>query len=180
MGRMTEDRRIYASAPHFVVSDLAKSAAYYADALGFRAPRLWGDPPAFAIVSRDDIRIMLTQAGDGSHVRPHGPAGSPGESFDAYFWARDVDALCAEMKANGAHVVFGPVDRRLFGLREIGVRDPDGYVLIFAHDLPACGRPAGARITARLPIALNVHAVVSDGLATRVGDASCRTSSSSP
>ena len=42
----------------------------------------------------------------------------------------DVDALHDELRARGAEVLNAPVHTE-YGLREIRVRDPDGYVLAF-------------------------------------------------
>ena len=36
---------------------------------------------------------------------------------------------------NRFDIVHGPEDRESYGLKEIGVRDPDGYMLVFAEDL---------------------------------------------
>lgn len=119
-------------APSLLVADIASAAAYYADTLGFTVPRLWGCPPSFCIACRDGLRVMLSQVADPALVRPNGALA---DQFDVYFWVRDADALFAEFQANGADVVFGPVDRPLYGLREFAARDPDGHVLVFAHPI---------------------------------------------
>jgi len=43
--------------PHFVVPDVVVSAEYYRDVLGFKIMGYWFDPPVFAIVARDNVKI---------------------------------------------------------------------------------------------------------------------------
>jgi uncharacterized glyoxalase superfamily protein PhnB len=50
--------------------------------------------------------------------------------FDAYFWPEDVDALHAELERRGATIIQPPTDQP-YGLRELRVQDPDGYILAF-------------------------------------------------
>jgi uncharacterized glyoxalase superfamily protein PhnB len=42
----------------------------------------------------------------------------------------DIDALHEELAGRGAEIMNAPVNTE-YGLREIRVRDPDGYVLAF-------------------------------------------------
>ena len=48
-------------APYFIVADVVATANFYRDKLGFHYERFWGDPPAFCIVRRAGIMIMLSQ-----------------------------------------------------------------------------------------------------------------------
>jgi uncharacterized glyoxalase superfamily protein PhnB len=50
--------------------------------------------------------------------------------FDVYVYVDDVDALHAELVERGADLLHGPVEQA-YGLRELRVRDPHGYVLAF-------------------------------------------------
>ena len=50
---------------------------------------------------------------------------------DAFLWVTDVDLLHEELSARGAVIQLPPTDQS-WGTREIGVRDPDGNVLVFA------------------------------------------------
>lgn len=52
-------------------------------------------------------------------------------AIDAFLWVADVDRLHDEMSARGAIVQLLPTDQSL-GIRETGIRDPDGNVLVFA------------------------------------------------
>jgi hypothetical protein len=47
----------------------------------------------------------------------------------------DADALFAAFEAAGALIVHEPIDRDDHGNREFAVRDLDGYIIAFAHDI---------------------------------------------
>jgi catechol 2,3-dioxygenase-like lactoylglutathione lyase family enzyme len=119
-----------AHAPCLMVSDVVAAHDYYADRLGFRSPRMWGDPPTFCIAERDGLELMLAQADAGKAVHPN--AENDGR-IDVYFWVNDADALHDEFRGKGADVVCEPQDQ-VYGMREFLVRDPDGHVLAFGHD----------------------------------------------
>ncbi len=120
-------------APFFLVRDVVKAADYYRDALGFSYPRFWGEPPCFCMPHRDGLIIMLSQTQDASIIRPNAKA-CRDESWDAYVWVKDADALYAEVKPRGAIIAYEPVLKEEYGNREFGVRDLDGYLLAFGSD----------------------------------------------
>ena len=122
--------KINASCPHFLVKDLNTALDYYVNVLGFERPPLWGEPPSFAMPNRDGFMVMLNQSDE-----PPKPNGNG--FWDAYFWCDDVDSLHSEFAGRGALIEQGPVDRQLYGMREIEVRDIDGHVLAFASDVPS-------------------------------------------
>jgi catechol 2,3-dioxygenase-like lactoylglutathione lyase family enzyme len=128
---LSEVPQIRGSSPVLMVADVLRAHAYYSDKLGFHSPRMWGDPPSFCIARRDGFDVMLAQVDPGKQVHPN--ADNQGR-IDAYFWVRDADALHAEMAAKGAHVVCAP-ENRDYAMRELLVRDVDGHVLCFGHDL---------------------------------------------
>jgi catechol 2,3-dioxygenase-like lactoylglutathione lyase family enzyme len=118
-------------APVLLVSDVQKTAAYFRDALGFATPRFWGEPPVFAIASREGLQVMLGQVDPGDTFKPNGDYDG---RYDAYFWVADSDALHAEFSAKGADIVCPPSDEP-YMMREFQVRDPDGHLLAFGHDI---------------------------------------------
>ena len=120
------------SAPYFPVEDVERSAGYYERVLGFRREYAAGSPPQFAIVSRDGLAIMLRLVAEVERISPNEQQGG---TWDAFFWVRDVRALHAELVANGATVVYGPVVQPAYNMEEFAVRDPDGYVLGFGQAL---------------------------------------------
>jgi uncharacterized glyoxalase superfamily protein PhnB len=122
-------------APYFLVADVAAAADYYRDRLGFAYDRVWGEPPAFCMVYRRGVVIMLKQAAAGA-PRPNHRADPHAEAWDAYVWVDDADALHGELAARGAAVVRPPCDQE-YGCRDFEVDDRDGYRLCFGHDLTA-------------------------------------------
>ena len=127
--------RLASIAPCFAVQDPRSTAQWYRERLGFEWAEVYGPAPHhnfFAIVGRGEMRIMLRFTRDGPGERPWVPD-TDQPLFDAYVDTDDVDALRQEFIANGLEVE-APVDR-IYGMREITVTDPNGYVLIFAQDV---------------------------------------------
>jgi catechol 2,3-dioxygenase-like lactoylglutathione lyase family enzyme len=118
--------------PYFLVDDVFTTAEFYRDVLGFAFDEFFGVPPSFVIVHRDEARIMFRQ------VRPaRPPVARPNRSimddtFDAYVHVSNVDQLAAELRAKKAEIVEGPVNR-IYNMRELLVRDCNGYVLAFGQ-----------------------------------------------
>ena len=120
------------SAPYFPVADVEQSAAHYNRVLGFQREYVGGTPPQFAIVSRDGLSIMLRLVPVPEHISPNEKQGG---TWDAFFWVRDVQALHAELRANGADIVYGPIVQETYQMEEFAVRDREGYVLGFGQAL---------------------------------------------
>jgi catechol 2,3-dioxygenase-like lactoylglutathione lyase family enzyme len=124
--------RMTRSVSYFLVDDVFATAEFYRDVLGFTFDEFFGVPPSFVMVQRDDVNIMFRQ------VRPpRTPVARPNrtvmdETFDAYVYASNVDQLAAELRAKKADIVEGPVDR-IYGMRELLVRDCNGYVIAFGQ-----------------------------------------------
>jgi len=126
--------RIGGIAPEFLVTDVTKAAEHYRDKLGFRiVSYFFEEPPVFAMVGRDDqiIMLLLAEGSRGGSNRSHKP-----EAIDAYLWVDDVDALYGELQQSGADIIMPPT-LRIYGMKEIEVRDLDGYVLCFGQDMPS-------------------------------------------
>jgi catechol 2,3-dioxygenase-like lactoylglutathione lyase family enzyme len=120
------------SAPYFPVADLAQATRFYSRTLGFWLEYVGGDPPEFAIVTRDGLSIMLRAVAADAPISPNERQGG---TWDAFFWVRDVRALFTEVSAAGAEVVYGPVLQPAYGMEEFAVRDPSGYILGFGQPL---------------------------------------------
>jgi catechol 2,3-dioxygenase-like lactoylglutathione lyase family enzyme len=119
-------------APYFPVADVEQSAAHYERVLGFHSEYIAGTPPHFAIVSRDGLAIMLRLVPTPGHISPNEEQGG---TWDAFFWVRDARALHAELRANGADIVYGPMVQEAYQMEEFAVRDREGYVLGFGQAL---------------------------------------------
>lgn len=125
--------KLLRSAAYFPVSDVAQSSKYYEDVLGFRQDYVAGDPPQFAICSRDGLPVMLRRVSKPDLIRP---SESQGGTWDAFFWVDDVLALHAELVSRGATAVYGPVLQEAYHMTEFAVRDRDGHVLGFGQAVP--------------------------------------------
>ena len=117
-------------APFFVVDDVAATANYYRDTLGFTYERFWGDPPAFCMVTRGGIIVGLVRADRAGAMRPNRAVGPGGEIVDAYVWVDDADALYAELRAKKVMIVRAIGDR-VYGIRDFDIEDCNGYRLAF-------------------------------------------------
>ena len=130
--RASADCMMQHAAPYFLVDDVFATAEFYRDVLGFTFDEFFGDPPSFTIVARDDVRIMFRQ------VRPAKPPVAKSnrsvmdETFDAYVYVSNVDHLATELRARKADIVEGPISR-VYNMRELLVRDCNGYVLAFGQ-----------------------------------------------
>ncbi len=126
------ESKLTANAAILLVRDVVASAHYYRDCLGFTFDRLWGEPPNFVILARDNCRLMLQQAPTGHAIVPHWRVMHG--MWNAYFWVNDADALFAEFKRRGAKVDYEIGDKP-YGIREFGVQDLDGHDLAFGSPL---------------------------------------------
>jgi uncharacterized glyoxalase superfamily protein PhnB len=134
--------RMMGVAPFFLVADVTKAAEFYRGKLGFKIlGYFFEEPPVFGMVGRDDRIVMLSlvETGRGGSNRGH-----KSEAIDAYFWVDDVDALYAEFQQAGANIIMPPT-LRIYGMKELEVRDIDGYVLCFGQDVPQGSPEGGAR-----------------------------------
>jgi hypothetical protein len=124
-------------APYFPVANVEQSSAHYENVLGFRCDYIAGQPAEFAILTRDGLAIMLRRVSEPDRIRPNEQQGG---TWDVFFWIRNADQLHAELAANGADVVYGPIVQDAYQMREFAVRDGDGYVLGFGEPVENAGR----------------------------------------
>ena len=129
---------LIAAVPQFTVADLVRTAEYYRDVLGFQIVSYWDgerasvvtDPaPFFAIVQRDQIQVFFNRAD-----RSGGRVGRADGAYDVYFRVVGIDALADEFRARGADILDGP-GNRIYGQREIVVKDCNGLILAFGEVL---------------------------------------------
>jgi uncharacterized glyoxalase superfamily protein PhnB len=120
-------------APYFVVDDVASTANFYRDKLGFTYERFWGEPPSFCMVKRAGAIIMLSQVEVAGAVRPNHVAVG-GDAWDAYVWVEDADALYTEFKGRGVTIARAICDQP-YGNRDFDVEDCNGYRLCFGSDI---------------------------------------------
>jgi uncharacterized glyoxalase superfamily protein PhnB len=109
--------------PVIASTDVRETVEYYVKVLGFRQHFIYGEPPVYAGVTRDDSLLYITldtalvnqiKAGD------HNP--------DVFLWVEGVDELYAEHQARGAKI-FEEISDRPWDARQYVIEDPSGYHL---------------------------------------------------
>ena len=118
----------------FVVHDVVATANYYRDKLGFGYDRFWGDLPAFCMVGRSGVTIMLAQLEQGGVMRPNRLVDPEGGAWDAYIWIDGADALHAEFKSKGVKIAREICDQP-YGCRDFHVEDCNGYRLCLGQNI---------------------------------------------
>lgn len=113
-------------APQFFTMDIPATLAYYKDKLGFECLSTWLDPPAYAIVARDQHTIHFRCA----EPPTSNPDKYADELLDAYLFIEDADALYAEYAARGVEFTRGLANTP-WNAREFVVKDCDGRLLAF-------------------------------------------------
>jgi ankyrin repeat protein len=113
--------RFLSSVPILNVKSVRASIDYYVHKLGFEKEWDWGDPPTFACVWRDQVRIFLCEGGQGA----------PGTWISIF--VQDVDALHEDYQRRGATIRQAPANFP-WGVREMNVEDPDGHRLRLGSD----------------------------------------------
>jgi RimJ/RimL family protein N-acetyltransferase/uncharacterized glyoxalase superfamily protein PhnB len=118
--------QVYSLQPVLAVADVAATAAYYCDKLGFTIGFVYGDPPTYAGLWRGD----WSATGANIHLsRADSPAAAQGLSLYINV-GPGIDDLHATYKAAGVDML-GDVQQRPWGMREFAIRDCNGYELRF-------------------------------------------------
>lgn len=103
------------------VTDLKRSASFYADVLGLHIGTLWpDDQPEFVILSRDGLRLQLG-------VSRSAGVGSCTLCFDV----SDATAFHSSIKGK-VEIEWGP-EVYFYHRREFAFRDPDGHTVIVSE-----------------------------------------------
>lgn len=119
--------------PNLVVSDVARSTAFYCDVLGFSIKETVPDavPFVFVWLERDGVSVFLNDAkviGEELPIMADRPFGGTAALF---MIVTDVDRL-HEIVAPRAQVVMD-LKTQFYGMREFAVTDPDGHLITFAE-----------------------------------------------
>ena len=123
MARIVNSRSVLA------VRDLAVSTRYYMDVLGFSQDPI--NAAGWSFLTRDSFRVMLGECPDET------PAGElANHSYFAYWNIEGVDEFYLEVASRGALVTSKPADKP-WGLREFGLRTPDGHRITCGEPIPS-------------------------------------------
>lgn len=119
-----ETLRLRSAAPGLTVNDLQKSLAFYRDAVGFAAGEEWRENGELRGVElKAGAVAMWINQDDFAKGRDR----VKGVGCRTYFnTIQDVDAIAARVKAAGGTLLHEPQTR--WGMRDVGIRDPDGFV----------------------------------------------------
>ena len=125
-------RRFYGVIPVFLVDDIEAAAAYYRDVFGFEVNFLYGQPPTYASVSRDDAIINFSKSEPPGRRNGVSNAAT-GNGTDVYIVVSDIDEVHEELVSHGARILQAP-DSYDYGMREFKVEDMNGYQIIFGEE----------------------------------------------
>jgi uncharacterized glyoxalase superfamily protein PhnB len=126
-------RHFFGVVPVLLVDDVVETVEYYRDVLGFEADFLYGQPPTYASVSRNDAIINFSLSVPPGRRNGVSQAG-PGNGTDLYIVVSDVDDVYQELAANGVYVLGVPADYD-YGMREFKIEDMNGYQIIFGEEV---------------------------------------------
>ena len=118
--------------PTFWAPDVASTARWYSEHLGFRIAGTFPgqEPYAYASLQRDAAEIMLLSLP--GYEKPDLSARRPEGLWDAYIRMRGVHPLYDAVRSEA--FVQMPIKRQPYGDWEFEVRDPNGYVLVFGGE----------------------------------------------
>jgi catechol 2,3-dioxygenase-like lactoylglutathione lyase family enzyme len=111
-----------------LVDDVATALDYYRDKLGFEGHAWEVNPTHYGYASRGGCNVHFCHV-HGARPKPNHVTVPP-DMFDLYVYVDDVDGIHEELAGRGADILAPPVNTE-YGLREIRVRDPHGYILAF-------------------------------------------------
>ena len=112
-------------ATELIVRDLAACTAFYRDTLGLEVS---DSGPEFAMFKVGDLYFFLQEAAGAARMMSEEPLDvTTGGGSRVLLAARvdDVDAMYADLKAKGVHVLRPPADQA-WGLRTAYFTDPEG------------------------------------------------------
>jgi glyoxylase I family protein len=123
-------------APLLAVFDMPASIRFYRDVLGFAVtetsrPAPPGDRYGWALLGLNGVEVMLNTAYDDGG-RPAGPDPArvaAHQDTTLFFGCQDLDAAYATLRAHGVDAEAPFVQP--YGMRQLYLRDPDGYGLCF-------------------------------------------------
>jgi catechol 2,3-dioxygenase-like lactoylglutathione lyase family enzyme len=113
--------------PTLIVTDVERSSRWYQDTLGF--------VDVFTMRRQDGTPLLAhlrwCRFGDVLLTTGQTPVEEPrGQGITLNFSAEEVDTLGERVRAAGATIAEGPIDRP-WNTRDLTLRDPDGYTLNF-------------------------------------------------
>ena len=114
----------------FPVADISATIRWYEEVLGFLAdPFPDREPYVFAIMTRDNVEIMLQRVTD--YEKPDLYRSRPGAVWDAYIRTEGVKDLYESVRDEAS--IVQPLRQQPYGAWEFEIKDLNGYVLVFSE-----------------------------------------------
>ena len=115
---------------HYVlaVPDAQSTADFFIHVLGFTSVPV-GDK-GWRFVRRNDCMIMLGSCPDAIH-----PSKLGDHSYFAYLVVENADAYHTELQSKEVQFL-SPIADKPWGMREFGIKTPDGHRIVIGHPLP--------------------------------------------
>jgi uncharacterized glyoxalase superfamily protein PhnB len=121
------ERRVVHTHHVLAVKDLAVSATYFKEKLGFE---LNFTAPGWEFLTFGDFKVMLGECKDAPWAHETGD-----HSWFAHALVENVDEVYAEVTERGAEII-SKIENKPWGIREFSVRTPDGHRIAFGGMIP--------------------------------------------
>jgi uncharacterized glyoxalase superfamily protein PhnB len=119
--------------PNLIVSDVARSVAFYRDVLGFSVQQTVPDaaPFVFAIVTSGSVEIFLNALDAAVQEYPAFKDRPIGGTLTLFI---EVDGVRRAHDSIASKVtIVMPLEDKWYGMTEFAFADPDGYVITYAE-----------------------------------------------
>jgi catechol 2,3-dioxygenase-like lactoylglutathione lyase family enzyme len=118
---------------NLTVGDMAKTVDFYRGLLGFEVTmNIPEEPPyAWCNMKNGGVEIMFQTKASIVEEYPDLEDVALGGSFSLFIEVKDINTLYSNVK--GKVGFFKDMNKTFYGMWEFAVKDPDGYLLIFAQ-----------------------------------------------
>jgi len=119
--------------PNLIVSDVARSVAFYRDVLGFTVQQTVPEyaPFVFAIMVSGSVEIFLNAADTAVQEYPAFKDRPIGGTLTLFVEVQGVRRAHDEIRSKV--VIVMPLEEKWYGMTEFAFLDPDGYVITYAE-----------------------------------------------
>jgi catechol 2,3-dioxygenase-like lactoylglutathione lyase family enzyme len=119
--------------PNLIVSDVARSVAFYRDVLGFTVQQTVPEdaPFVFAIMVSGSVEIFLNAADTAVQEYPAFKDRPIGGTLTLFIEVQGVRRAHDEIRSKV--VIVMPLEEKWYGMTEFAFLDPDGYVITYAE-----------------------------------------------
>ncbi|MBL8183728.1 MAG: VOC family protein [Blastocatellia bacterium] len=121
-----ERRKVIHTRHVLAVKDLAVSAAYFVDKLGFERDFT---APGWEFLSFGIFKVMLGECSDAMWAHETGD-----HSWFAHALVENVDEVYDEFRERGAEMI-STIKTQPWGIRDFCVKTPDGHRIVFGQEM---------------------------------------------